>query len=221
MAEKRSITKIEAIGFALAVIGLALWFVPATQEWLADRGVHVVIAWLILTVGASALEYLSDRSGNRIGTTTAVTGIVAGLLLLSVSRSEQRKTIPPPRPSEPFSVNVKSFYIQTKKCLCAPAFWIAFHSVEHGDVLSPVSLVLVFDIVNLQSVPSKIASLGAEIKIGSNEWLRLIHMDAKLGKMVWISKDDLAKVSGYDFTKNGLDYLLDSSSRNAKRCLIL
>src|SRR5438876_10822366 len=99
MARNQPITKIEAIGLALAIIALALWFVPATQVWLADRGVHVVIAWVILTMGAAGLEKLSARSWKRIGLTTVVTGILAGSLLLLVSWSEQRRAIPEPTPT--------------------------------------------------------------------------------------------------------------------------
>ncbi len=85
-SEIRKITAVEKIGLILAVVALALWFVPGVQEMFVRWGVHMVIAWLILTLGTAGIESLSGRSGKRVAAVTFVVAIVAGMVLLLVSR---------------------------------------------------------------------------------------------------------------------------------------
>jgi len=88
-------------------------------------------------------------------------------------------------------------------------FWLV-HNRPNRPTASPVSVVAFLRIVNLQNVQSTLDWYSLEIEIGTNDWRKLIHMDARLGKVLWqleVDKEfkDMLEVN---LSENGLDYLL-------------
>ena len=81
---------------------------------------------------------------------------------------------PSPDRSDAFSVDVQSSTLDTRKTFDT-YLWRAYRS-KHGDTVSPINVAVFIRLVNLQMVRSMVDSLGVEIKIGQNDWVRLLKM---------------------------------------------
>jgi len=88
---KRKLKLAEYVALATGIVALALFFIPSSADVLKRWGLNVVIAWLILTLGAALVEVLSGRSWKRMALVTFAVALVSGAILVFLNRAETER----------------------------------------------------------------------------------------------------------------------------------
>ena len=134
-------------------------------------GLHVVIAWLILTLGAALIEFLAGRSWKRLGIVTFITAIASGVVLTEISWSEQQQTKPKPEKKEDV------FLIHQKGSVSFGDYPMPF-LYEYGtdDSLAPIGLALNVEVINNRPSKTKVAQYVADISTTDGSWHRILSL---------------------------------------------
>jgi hypothetical protein len=80
------------------------------------------------------------------------------------------------------------FMSATGEVATSGPFWIKYRS-PMGDTLSPLPVSLYVVIQNEQGKALKVASLRVSMQAKGNKWLKLTHVDARVGEVYWLGNN--------------------------------
>jgi hypothetical protein len=87
-------------------------------------------------------------------------------------------------------------------------FFVRYRSGFSGDTLVPLPIALIVAITNVRQVPVKLDAISVDVRKNGSGWVKLKHVPT-LGQRVYWIYGDFEAAALLDFSKNGLDQLLN------------
>ena len=185
-----------AFGGLLLVLG---WKMNA-----ALGNIIVALSWVVFLFAAFRAPLINAQPALPRVLWTLLVGAVLGLIFYYTVWTAEAEAARPFRISD----NGLEFINLTQNLgdTDSGAFWMSYTS-GYGDTASPIALAQYVDITNLRSVPETIQSYSVAIKTEECGWIYLSPMYIR-GQQIYFTAQGLAKAKLFDFSTNGLDYLL-------------
>jgi hypothetical protein len=170
----------------------------------ALANIIVVLSWTIFLFAAFRAPLIDAQPALPRVLWTLLVGAVLGLIFYYTVWTGKTEDVTPFRISE----NGLTFINLTQNLsdTGSGVFWMAYTS-GYGNTASPIALAQYVDISNLRSVPETIQSYSVAIKTEECGWIYLSPMYIR-GQQIYFTAGGLAKAKLFDFSSNGLDYLL-------------
>lgn len=174
-------------------------------------------AWIVAAVLSLVLALLSAWVHLRVAPEKPdlAKTIIDGVKQLWEQRNVARLPDVPPAPerappASPLFAAAIGYSRYSPKFGLSLGLWLMYEVPFSGTFASAIEVELYIRITNLQSQPALITNLGFEIQNEAKQWIRLIRMDPRLGRLCFVPADE--RFAAHVIAAKSLDVRLDEKS---------